>query len=127
MKMHLIIAWLVGFALQAVIRSIFLGAELIPCLLPMSGVAFLLYTFYMISDPATTPFKKTNQVIFGFSVAFMYGLLVTLHVVFGLFFSLFIICWIRGAYFFIKQLMPNSTVVETKSEFKITEPVVVER
>lgn len=127
MKMPLILAWLGSFALQAIIRSMFFGAELIPCLLPMTGVAFLLYTFYMISDPATTPFKKSNQIIFGFSVAMLYGVLVSMHIVFGLFFSLFIVCWIRGAYFFIQQLMPKPAIAETKTELKIAEAVVVEK
>ena len=123
-KMPLIFAWAGGFALQAVIRSLFLNASLISALSPMTGVAFLLYSFYMISDPATTPVKKSNQVIFGLAVAMTYGILVSLHVVFGLFFSLIIICCIRGAYFFILQLSSKTVKQE---EMKLVESYVLEK
>ncbi len=126
-KMPLIIAWFGSFALQAVLRHFIFGAALIPCLVPMTGVAFLLYTFYMISDPATTPVKTANQIYFGFAVAMAYGVLVSMHVVFGLFFSLFIICAIRGAYFFIQQLNPQQVVAETRTEIRMTEAVAVEK
>ena len=36
--------------------------------MPMSGVAFILYTFYMVTDPPTTPGTTRNQIFFGASV-----------------------------------------------------------
>ena len=62
----------------------------------MTSAAFIIFTLYMIPDPATTPLKKTRQALFGFSVAMVYGALQLLHVVFGLFFALLIVCAIRG-------------------------------
>jgi hypothetical protein len=62
----------------------------------MTGLAFLLYTFYMVTDPATTPASVRGQVVFGLSVAAVYGLLMVSHVVFGLFFALTIVCSARG-------------------------------
>ena len=62
----------------------------------MTGVAFILYTFYMVTDPATTPSGRREQIAFGFSVAAVYGLLMVTHVVFGLFFALSIVCAVRG-------------------------------
>lgn len=97
-RIVLILSWFFGFALQAVIRSIFFDASLPASLNPMTGVAFLLFSFYMISDPATTPSRNRNQIFFGLSVAFVYGILMLSHVVFGLFFSLAIVCCIRGIY-----------------------------
>ena len=67
-----------------------------PAVMPMTGVAFLLYTFYMVTDPATTPAAPRHQVVFGLSVAAAYGLLMALHVVFGLFFSLTAVTTVRG-------------------------------
>ena len=61
----------------------------------MTGVAFILFTFYMVTDPATTPSGKPGQVAFGAGVAVAYGLLLTVHVVFGLFFALTIVCAMR--------------------------------
>ena len=62
----------------------------------MTGVAFILYTFYMVTDPATTPSGRRDQIGFGLSVAAVYGLLMVMHVVFGLFFALTIVCAVRG-------------------------------
>ncbi len=97
-RIPLLSAWLVGFVLQALLRHVFLDAPLIPTLVPMTGLAFLLFTFYMVTDPPTTPAKKLNQIAFGLSVAAVYGLLMVFHVVFGLFFSLVIVCVCRGLY-----------------------------
>ena len=110
-KMPLILAWLGGFALQAVLRSLFLDTPLTLALLPMTGMAFLLFTFYMVSDPGTTPFDKRGQIIFGLSVAVTYGLLMAFHIVFAIFFALVIVCIIRGAMLYINSLVkqPLST------------------
>jgi Na+-translocating ferredoxin:NAD+ oxidoreductase RnfD subunit len=96
-RLPLIIAWLSAFALQAVIRNLIVGGSLLGGLVPMTGVAFLLFTFYMVTDPGTTPAKPMNQVLFGAGVAFAYSVLVALHVSFGLFFALVIVCAVRGA------------------------------
>lgn len=95
-RLPLIGAWLVGFVFQAACRSLLFDAPLAANLLPMTGVAFILYTFYMVTDPATTPSSVRQQIVFGFSVAAVYGILLTVHVVFGLFFSLSLVCTIRG-------------------------------
>ncbi len=100
-RLPLIVAWLGGFALQAVVRSAIFETPIAAALGPMTGMAFLLYTFYMISDPGTTPFGKRNQVLFGLSVAAMYAVMMTLHVVFTLFFALLAVCVLRGLGLFV--------------------------
>ncbi len=112
-KMPLILAWFGGFFLQAVIRSAVLGAPLLAALNPMTGVAFLLFSFYMISDPATTPVSKKSQIIFGAAIAFIYSILVYFNVVFGQFFALLIVCTVRGAVIWIKSFIKKD-VKETK-------------
>jgi Na+-translocating ferredoxin:NAD+ oxidoreductase RnfD subunit len=64
----------------------------------MTGVAFLLFTFYMIEDPGTPPFKARGQIVLGVSVAAAYAILMMFHIVFGLFFALFAVCIFRGVY-----------------------------
>ncbi len=105
-KLPLISGWLGGFALQAFIRSVVFGMPIAAPLAPMTGVAFLLFTFYMVTDPATTPSKPRRQVLFGASVAATYGVLMTAHVVFGLFFALTAVCAARGAAIAIRNAMP---------------------
>ena len=95
-RLPLIIAWLCGFFAQAVIRSFIFGTPLVAALLPMTGMAFILYSFYMVTDPATTPHSRRGQIIFGAGVALTYGVLLMTHVVFGLFFALTIVCTLRG-------------------------------
>jgi hypothetical protein len=116
-KAPLILAWLTGFFLQAVIRSYVFNNSMTSSLLPMTGVAFLLYTFYMISDPSTTPVNKKNQVFFGLGVAAVYGMLTSMHIVFGLFFSLIIVCTLRGAYFWVNNLIQRSARRSLETEF----------
>lgn len=95
-RIPLILAWLVGFFAQGVVRSLVFDLPLSSALLPMTGMAFILYSFYMVTDPATTPSKKWSQIGFGAGVAAAYGLLLTVHVVFGLFFALTIVSTVRG-------------------------------
>jgi len=95
-KMPLILGWLGGFVAQAVLRWALLDHALIGALLPMTGLAFILFTNYMITDPGTTPFRWRNQVIFGLTTAAVYGVLVISEISFGLFFALVITCLLRG-------------------------------
>ena len=95
-RLPLVAGWLGGFFLQALIRSLLFGTPFVASLLPMTGLAFILYTFYMVTDPATTPNRPLAQIAFGASVAATYGLLMLAHIVFGLFFALTIVCVLRG-------------------------------
>jgi Na+-translocating ferredoxin:NAD+ oxidoreductase RnfD subunit len=96
-RFPLLASWACAFVLQALVRHYLFGAQLLPVLGVMTGVAFILYTFYMVTDPATTPASRKGQVTFGLSVGLLYGVLVTLHVVFGMFFALTVVCLCRGA------------------------------
>jgi len=95
-RIPLILAWLSVFFLQALARSLLHGTPVAAALAPMTGLAFVLFTFYMVTDPGTTPSRRGAQIAFGASVAIAYGLLVSLHVVFGLFFALAIVTAVRG-------------------------------
>lgn len=99
-KLPLILGWLGGFAVQAALRAWLYDTPLAAGLAPMSGIAFLLFTFYMVTDPATTPVRPRAQLAFGAGVAAAYGVLMALHIVFGLFFALFAVCWVRGAWLY---------------------------
>jgi hypothetical protein len=59
----------------------------------------------MIPDPATTPLAPARQALFGAAVALTYGVLQLLHVVFGLFFALLIVCAIRGLSLHVAAVM----------------------
>jgi enediyne biosynthesis protein E5 len=112
-RLPLVAAWVIGFALQGQIRAYLSGTPHLVPFMPMTSAAFILFTLYMIPDPATTPLHPWRQALFGFSVAMVYGLIQVLHLVFGLFFALITVCAIRGLclhlYFGFKSPTPAPT------------------
>ena len=103
-RLSLVGAWLIGFVLQALIRAILFDNSFLASIAPMTGVAFVLFTFYMVPDPATTPDGPLAQAIFGFVVAVVYGVLMSLHLAFGLFLALTIVCSARGIGLYLTAL-----------------------
>jgi 4-amino-4-deoxy-L-arabinose transferase-like glycosyltransferase len=116
-RVPLILSWLGFFVAQATVRHFALGTLFLPSLNPMTGVAFLLFTFYMVTDPATTPSTARGQVAFGAAVAAAYGALMSLHVVFGLFFALSFVCAVRGV------LMMLQSLAAQRAEARVKVPV----
>ncbi|WP_081237692.1 enediyne biosynthesis protein [Streptomyces viridosporus] len=110
-RMWLILAWVGGFALQAVVRGLVFDTSIPAALAMMTGVAFVLFTNYMITDPGTTPSSKWGQIAFGGSVAAMYGVLTAMSVAYGLFFATALVCAIRGAF-----LWTADTVAKRRAE-----------
>ena len=117
-RLPLVAAWVAGFILQGMLRAKLFGTPLIVPLMPMTSAAFIIFTLYMIPDPATTPLNRARQVLFGFSVAAVYATLQMLHIVFGLFFALVIVCGIRGLALHVLARFNSSrsTPVEAKLE-----------
>jgi hypothetical protein len=107
-RLPLVAAWVGGFILQGVIRAKVFGAPFFVPLVPMTSAAFIIFTLYMIPDPATTPLKPSRQALFGLAVALVYGILQVLHLVFGLFFALLIVCAIRGLSLHIHAWSPGA-------------------
>ncbi|AWL90751.1 MULTISPECIES: enediyne biosynthesis protein [Streptomyces] len=97
-RMWLIMAWLGGFVVQAVVRGLVMGTSIPAALGMMTGVAFVLFTNYMVTDPGTSPSKRSSQIFFGAGVAAMYGVLTALGIAYGIFFATALICLIRGGY-----------------------------
>jgi len=96
-RLPLVTAWLAGFAAQGLIRSAIFGFPWVVAFVPVTSAAFTLFTLFMIPDPATTPIRKSRQVAFGLAVAAIYGMLLVVHVVFGLFIALCLTSASRGA------------------------------
>jgi enediyne biosynthesis protein E5 len=95
-RLPLVGAWLAGYALQGVVRAAFAGAPLFVPLMPMTSAAFIVFTLYMVPDPATTPLKPARQVLFGLAVALAYAVIEASHLVFGLFYALLVVAAVRG-------------------------------
>jgi hypothetical protein len=108
-RIPLVLAWVGTFALQAIVSSLILWfstgyCPMVSRLSAMTGVTFILFTFYMVTDPATTPERPGAQVAFGASVALVYSLLLACHIVFALFVALVIVCVARGLLMYLLAL-----------------------
>jgi hypothetical protein len=104
-RLPLVLSWFGGFAAQAAIRAYIFHAPLAVPFLPMTSAGFILFSLYMIPDPATTPIKPLRQVFFGLSVATIYALLFVEHVVYGLFIALALTSATRGIALHIYALL----------------------
>ncbi|WP_407698928.1 enediyne biosynthesis protein [Streptomyces katsurahamanus] len=124
-RMWLIMAWLVGFVLQAVIRGIFLGTSIPAALGMMTGVAFVLFTNYMVTDPGTSPSKRSSQIAFGGGVAALYGVLTGFGIAYGIFFATALVCLIRGGYLWGLHFLDKQREAAAKAAAAPPAPVAV--
>ncbi|MEM7069970.1 MAG: enediyne biosynthesis protein UnbU [Pseudomonadota bacterium] len=106
-RVPLITGWLIAFAAFATARSFYNNTDILTSLSPMTGFAFILFTFYMITDPATTPNKASHQVIFAVVVALLYALFMQIHVVYGIFYALTIVTILRAIAIYFFHLIGN--------------------
>jgi hypothetical protein len=104
-KVPLILGWVGGFVIQALLRHFIWDVAIWSTLVPMTGVAFILFTNYMITDPGTTPSAPKWQFMFGASVATVYGVLMVFNVVYTLFFAVTLVCAARGLFWWGRWLL----------------------
>jgi hypothetical protein len=97
-RMWLIFGWLSFFVLQAFVRGWLFGTSIPGALAMGTGIAFVLYTNYMVTDPGTSPSKPWSQFAFGSGIATAYAFLMVAHIAYGLFFATAAVCAIRGGF-----------------------------
>jgi hypothetical protein len=95
-RLPLVLAWLAGFAIQAGVRIWMFDLPWVVPFVPFTSAAIIIFTLYMIPDPATTPLATVPQVLFGLSVALVFGFLLVNHVVYTLFIALGLVSLGRG-------------------------------
>lgn len=101
----LIVGFVGAFVIQALVRWWWYDVAVFSALAVMTGVAFVLFTNYMITDPGTSPSKPMHQFMFGGSVGAVYGALMAFNVVYTLFFAVVIVCGVRGGFHWTKYLL----------------------
>jgi Na+-translocating ferredoxin:NAD+ oxidoreductase RnfD subunit len=87
-RWDLVMSFLVGFAIMAVVQQLFTNRGAAFVFGPMIGAAFQLFTLSMLTDPKTTPDTRRMRVIFGFALAALDGILRILDVQHSLFIAL---------------------------------------
>ena len=127
-RMWLIAGWLSFFVIQAFVRGWLTGTAIPGALAMGTGVAFVLYTNYMVTDPGTSPSKPGAQFAFGAGVAVAYGFFTAVHVSYGLFLSTASVCLIRGAFLWGLHFSNKARIkfeaeqAERKAKLELAEP-----
>ncbi|MFY1668894.1 enediyne biosynthesis protein [Plantactinospora sp. WMMB334] len=128
-RMWLILGWLGAFALQAVFRGLVLDTSITAALAMMTGVAFVLFTNYMVTDPGTSPSRPASQIAFGAGVAVVYGFLTGAGIAYGIFFATAIVCLVRGGFLwsvhFVNQAREQREAAATAAAEAVVAPVEV--
>ncbi|HYQ66804.1 enediyne biosynthesis protein [Actinophytocola sp.] len=118
-RLWLIMGWLSFFVIQAFVRG-WLFDTSIPAALAMgTGIAFILYTNYMVTDPGTSPSKPLSQFAFGAGIAVTYGFLMVAHIAYGLFFATAAVCLVRGMFLWslhIVQVAKERALAEQREQ-----------
>lgn len=122
-RMWLIFGWLSFFVLQAVVRGLLFGTSIPGALAMGTGVAFILYTNYMVTDPGTTPSKPVSQFVFGAGIAVMYGFFMVAHIAYGLFFATAAVCLIRGLFLWSLHFHTKARLQFEADQRATTQPV----
>jgi len=131
-RMFLIAGWLSFFVVQAFVRGWLFGTSIPGALAMGTGVAFVLYTNYMVTDPGTSPSKPGAQFLFGSGVALAYGFFTAVHVAYGLFLATATVCLIRGMFLWGLHFSNKARIkfetdqAEQKAKLEIAPPAAAE-
>ncbi len=97
-RLELCLSWISTFIILSILRSKITGISLVTTLAPMTGASFMLLTFFMITDPMTTPGKLKNRIIFGIALGIIDAILRYFQVINSPFYALFILSALRAAF-----------------------------
>lgn len=108
--------WLIGSFLVAFFAQTLLRAEVMEHIIPwetlflssVTSPAFYLFTFYMITDPATSPNKRSDQILVGVSIALLDLLFHLKFSLYTFFFAGLSVAAIRYFYFLGQQVFSDS-------------------
>lgn len=98
-RLELSAAYVAVFLAGAGIRSFLTGAPFLVVARPITGAAFQLFTFFMITDPATTPQSRTGRISFGAGLAAMDAVLRHRQFYNGPFFALFVLSGVLSYFY----------------------------
>ena len=84
-RLPTVVAWLVTFIALGTCRAWLQGSTVVAQLVVLTGIPMVLFTFYMITDPQTSPSRLRSQILFGSGIALAYSVLLMLHVQYTMF------------------------------------------
>jgi Na+-translocating ferredoxin:NAD+ oxidoreductase RnfD subunit len=101
-------AWLVTFVTLGALRAWLQDSAVVAELVVLTGIPMVIFTFYMITDPQTSPSRVRNQLLFGGGIAFAYSLLLMMHIQYTMFYSVTVACVTRGLWLYAASLRAPS-------------------
>ena len=96
-RLPLIGTWLGSYAVLSFARSMWLDSPWAAELVMFTGIPLVLFTFYMITDPQTSPSRLRSQIIFGLSITIAYEVLLAMQVQYTMFYAVGAACAGRGS------------------------------
>jgi Na+-transporting NADH:ubiquinone oxidoreductase subunit NqrB len=94
------LGWLAGFGFLAFLRSLVFHQDWRALLAIVSAPSFLLFTFHMITDPATSPRTSGRRQVYALSIATLDAGFRALKLPYGNFYGLFVVSafmpWLGG-------------------------------
>jgi Na+-translocating ferredoxin:NAD+ oxidoreductase RnfD subunit len=108
-------AFVVSFAAFGLLRSVLDLTSIYSVYASMVSGAFVLFTFFMITDPMTSPGTATGRVLYAVAVAAVDAVLRSFGVPYSIFLALVLVC---AGYALCRALYPEATprsVWRTKS------------
>lgn len=90
-RLDLALGWLTAFALGACLRAALAHKPAAALLAPVTGASFQLFTFFMITDPMTTPQTRPGRLTFAGLLGALDAVLRSREVVNAPFFALFVL------------------------------------
>jgi Na+-translocating ferredoxin:NAD+ oxidoreductase RnfD subunit len=109
-RLPLVLAFWLAFAVSAAIRArmthvpieITLGAA-------ASGGAFMLFSFFMITDPRTSPSSRGGMMLYGAGIGAIDFFFQLQTAVFSFFYALFVVCMLRTAWLMWRERATRPT------------------
>lgn len=90
-RLYVVVSYLAGFAVFAYLRHLIFGMPILLAYGPLLGAAFQLFTFFMITDPRTSPPTWKKGVVFGIAIAFVDAIFRVNKIPNSQFYALFIV------------------------------------
>jgi hypothetical protein len=103
-----ITAWLVTFVALGALRAWLQHSAVAAELVVLTGIPMVIFTFYMITDPQTSPSRVRNQIVFGAGIAFAYSVLLMMHIQYTMFYSVTVACIVRGLWLYAASLRASA-------------------
>ncbi|PWW03243.1 NQR2/RnfD/RnfE family subunit of NADH-ubiquinone oxidoreductase [Paenibacillus cellulosilyticus] len=95
-RLDTVLAFILGFAWFALIRCYVFDEPLLYAFGPMLGASFQLFSFFMITDPQTTPPTRMARVVFAFCIAGLDAWLRIQEITNSTFYSAFLVALLIG-------------------------------